>query len=202
VHQTAVPDFGERMHHREPGSLKRFRGPSARFTMVLLIVGLVGCGPAPSNDRWFQVTGGEAPPALHSELATPAPFEPVAFVVAGADGVPFGLVGVGAVFEDGGFVASDVSLCRLHAFDAELRPVASFAGCGDGPAELRAVSGISVAGDTIYVVDGTRRRAVRFLRDGTLLDAPALVFPAAPLGFQRALGYTGGPQHRWTHPRS
>jgi hypothetical protein len=117
----------------------------------------------------------------------------VATIASGFDRTPFGHVGAAALFDDGGLVVYESSLCTLHTFDAEYEPVASFSRCGDGPEELRNGRNLFVSGDTVAVLDSRRRRIARFLRSGEYLGGQAVELPGPGLlSLSEASGFDHG----------
>lgn len=79
------------------------------------------------------------------------------------------------LLEGGGIAVADQGASTVRVFGADGSRVAEMGGEGDGPGEIRYLSGFQVMGrDTLVVYDPDTRRLTRFGTDGQLLGTDAL----------------------------
>lgn len=84
--------------------------------------------------------------------------------------------------QDRGYVVLDGGGPKVHLFDFQGKHALSFGGPGDGPGEFRDPMGLAVDGDTVFVVDPGRGRAITtFDWNGDLIAMEQLPLPKQPL---------------------
>lgn len=86
------------------------------------------------------------------------------------DGELFSRIADAIRLPDGRFVIADGNELRISVYDAQGRHQARFGRRGDGPGELRSISGIwNTGGNIISVWDGFARRFTQFRPDGSVV---------------------------------
>lgn len=155
-------------------------GTGRVLAAVFILSATVGCDFSPSVDQATNGTArfifepGQAQPQRieHPILTIPAESASSGYYLFAAQGV--------AVLDNGNVVVANSGNRELIFFDEAGRYIRTTGGLGDGPAEFRFISSMSwLPGDTLEVIDSSRRRVVRLDSAGNFLRAVRFFEPSA-----------------------